>query len=115
MGQSSLHWNAFLKEVIKNQSVWTIRDEDGFPEPLNSEGKRAMPFWSTRKRVEKIIETVESYSHFTIYQISLEEFKQRWLAGMKRDSILVGVNWSGTSALGFDIEPDIVLGRLEIE
>ncbi|MDF2679105.1 MAG: hypothetical protein K0R47_295 [Brevibacillus sp.] len=41
MSQSSLNLNSFLSEAIENQRVWTIRDEEGFPAPLNPEGNRA--------------------------------------------------------------------------
>jgi hypothetical protein len=34
---------------------------------------------------------------------------------MKKDGLLVGVNWSGARATGYDIEPSEVRRRVEYE
>ena len=67
-----------------------------------------MPFWSTRSRVEKVISSVPAYVHFRPRELTLEEFRTRWLDGLKRDGLLVGINWSGASATGYDVEPQDV-------
>jgi hypothetical protein len=75
------------------------------PAPLNEQGRRVMPFWSTRSRAEKIISSVPAYAGFRPCQLSLDEFQSRWLDGLERDGLLVGINWSGVSATGYDVEP----------
>ncbi len=72
---------------------------------MNAEGKRSQPFWSSRSRVEQIIKTIPAYSEFEPYQISWEDFCAKWVPGLTKDSILVGVNWSGKRAVGYDMEP----------
>ena len=86
--------------------MWTVRDEGGFPAPMTSSGKRAQPFWSSRSRVERIIKTVPAYSGFEPHEISWEDFCGKWAPGLTNDNLLVGVNWSGKRAIGYDIEPE---------
>lgn len=114
MSISAAQQSAFYKEVLENATVFCIRDEKGFPAPhdsLNTE--RAMPFWSLQSRAEKIINTVPAYKDFTPVKISLQEFKEMWLPGLKKDNLMVGINWSGASARGYNVEPDQVLKNLE--
>lgn len=113
MSQSASQASVFYKEVSEIRKVWTIKDKVGFPAPLNSEGKRAQPFWSSLSRAEKIIKSVPTYSGFEPYEISWADFESRWVPGLERDSILVGVNWSGSSATGYDIEPNKVKEHIE--
>ena len=104
VSQSSLNLNSFLSEAIENQRVWTIRDENGFPAPQNSEGNRAMPFWTTLSRVQKIINSVDGYQNFEHFEITLQDFIQKWLPGLEKDDLLVGINWSGKRVTGYDLK-----------
>ena len=58
MSVSAAHASAFYDEARSDGSLWTIRDADGFPAPHNSSGERSMPFWSLRRRAEKVVATV---------------------------------------------------------
>lgn len=113
MSTASLHAAAFYREVSETGSVWTIRDNAGFPAPLNSDGKRAQPFWSSSSRAERVVNGVAAYSGFSVVEISWETFRDRWIPGLTRDGILVGVNWSGSRATGYDIEPHLVLRNVQ--
>ncbi len=104
---------AFYREVAKNQKVWTIRDQGGFPAPKNREGKRSQPFWSSLSRVQTIIKKVPAYSGFEPYEISWDDFCNKWVPGLSKDGLLIGVNWSGDKALGFDLEPKQVQTSIE--
>lgn len=109
---SALHAQAFYKQVADLGAVWTIRDEGGYPAPVNRDGFRAQPFWSSRSRAEKIIASVHAYKNFLPVEITLEAFLGRWLPGLEEDGILVGVNWSGGRATGYDIPPSQVAANL---
>lgn len=104
---------AFYRDVAKSRRVWTARDAEGFPCPETSTGKRSMPFWSSEGRVRRVIESVPAFSGFEPVEFPWEEFCDRWLAGLKEDGFLVGVNWSGPSATGYDVEPDSVRANVE--
>jgi len=111
----SVHSTAFYKEVAQNCCLWTIRDESGFPAPFNNDGKRAQPFWSSKSRVERIIANVEAYSGFEPVELKLQIFLERWIPGLTKDGILIGVNWSGNSATGFDISPSQVAENILVQ
>ena len=115
MTQSSLQADAFYKEVSKNKRVWGIKDESGIPAPIGDGGKRAMPFWSSLPRVQYIIETAEAYAGFETFELSWEVFKDRWLTGLENDGLLVGVNWGGNYAVGYDVEPSTVKKAIELQ
>ena len=44
--------------------------------------------------------------------VPLEEWRTRWLPGLAKDQLLVGLNWSGGQATGLDLEPNAVEGNL---
>ena len=113
MSQAASQAWAFYREVAVTRVVWTVRDEGGFPVPLTSSGQRAQPFWSSLSRVERIIKTVPAYSGFEPYEVSWENFCLKWAPGLQRDGLLVGVNWSGKSAVGYDIEPENLVRNVE--
>ena len=103
---------AFFEEVVREQQVWTIRDNDGFPAPLGSDGLRSMPFWSLSSRAERIISNVQEYAGFEKVEIPLNEWQSKWLPGLERDGLRVGLNWSGNRATGYDVEPGAALASL---
>lgn len=103
----------FYEEIVEHGQVWTIRDSGGVAAPPNGDGRRSMPFWSLRSRAETVIANVPAYGAFEPMAIPLEEWPTRWIDGLERDGILVGLNWSGARATGFDFRPAEVRTRLE--
>jgi hypothetical protein len=75
-------------------------------------GRRSMPFWSSKARVQKVIKTVPAYKGFTPIGFTWDDFVAQWVPDLKRDGYLVGVNWSGAHALGYDLEPDDVVANV---
>jgi hypothetical protein len=67
-----------------------------------------MPFWSTERRAQRVIDSVAAYRGFEVVALPLEQWRSRWLRGLKSDDLLVGLNWSGTRATGYDVDPDDV-------
>jgi hypothetical protein len=102
---AALHSDAFYREVATHGFVWGIRDAGGFPAPLNTDGKRAMPFWSLESRALAVVNGVPAYKGFSPYPIEWAVFRERWVPGLTKDGLLVGINWSGSRASGFDVEP----------
>jgi hypothetical protein len=113
MGQSASQAHAFYRDVAKNRKVWTIRDEAGFPAPMTQTGERTQPFWSSLSRVQRIIGNVQAYSGFVPVEISWEEFRDEWLPELENDGMLVGVNWSGNRAVGYDLDASWVRDAIE--
>jgi hypothetical protein len=115
MSQAASQYAAFARDVAANNKVWTVKDDGGYPAPMTASGKRAQPFWSSLARVERIIATVPAYAGFYPVEISWEDFNDKWIPGLERDGLLVGVNWSGPRAKGYDVEPKDVRARIEYE
>lgn len=112
MSISGAHADAFFQEVLREGQVWAIRDSGGIPAPRGTDGVRAMPFWSLASRAEKIIGAVDAYAGFETVGIPLNEWRSRWLPGLERDGLLLGLNWSGARATGYDVEPASVMASL---
>ncbi len=115
MSNASVQPHAFYRQVAKEKRVWTVRDDGGYPAPKTRTGVRAQPFWSSLSRVKKIISTVPAYAGFRPEEFTWDEFRDRWLAGIRRDKQLVGVNWSGPYASGYDLDADFVQRAIEIQ
>lgn len=103
---------AFYSEVLETGTVWTVRDAEGFPAPMTADGCRSMPFWSLRSRAERVRANVPAYRTFEVVQISAEKWRRDWLPGLADDEIRVGLNWSGSHATGYDVEPSSVEAAL---
>jgi NADPH-dependent 2,4-dienoyl-CoA reductase/sulfur reductase-like enzyme len=54
----------FFRDVVRTGAVWTVRDAGGIPALVTESGRRAMPFWSSATRVQRIIATLPAYGGF---------------------------------------------------
>ncbi len=113
MSVSAAQADSFFAEVLESNAVWAIRDEGGFPAPRGPGGERAMPFWSKQSRAQKVVEHVAAYEGFEVVELDLNTWRDRWLPGLEKDGLLVGLNWSGDRATGYDLPPADVLRTLE--
>jgi hypothetical protein len=104
---------AFYREVAKHGSVWTIRDAMGFPQPKGFDGIRSQPFWSLRSRAERVVASVPAYAGFEVVELPWHVFEAQWVPGLTRDGVLVGVNWSGPNAKGYDVSSEDVVRNVE--
>lgn len=115
MSASAAQSAAFFAEAVAGGEVFGIKDKGGFPAPKNGSGDRAMPFWSKQSRAEKVCASVPAYDGFEVVALSLTEWRDRWLPGLAKDGLRVGVNWSGPRATGYDFTADQVQARLDAE
>jgi hypothetical protein len=104
--------SAFYEEVAKNGRLWSIKDPNGFPAPETPQG-RVMPFWSSLARVESVIESVPAYAGFVPVELTWDAVRSRWLPGLERDGLRVGVNWTGPRGTGYDVLPSELKANLE--
>ena len=109
MSLSGAHKAAFRREATQDGHVFAIRDGAGYPAPADTDGRRALPFWSKATRAERILAQVSAYREFTIVPIPVQDFLGGWLSSLERDGLLVGVNWAGSRASGFDLTPSQVI------
>ncbi|MEV0284504.1 MULTISPECIES: DUF2750 domain-containing protein [unclassified Kribbella] len=113
MSQSAAQAAAFFTEVNRTGRLWTVRDAGGYPAPSNSQGRRAQPFWSSEARVRRIIKRVPAYSGFDPEELDLASWRERWLPGLGQDGLLVGLNWTGARAVGYEFTAAEVIARLD--
>ena len=99
---------AFYREVARKRVLRTICGVVGIAKAMNGRGERAVPFWSFRSRVERIIKTVPGYAGLEPDEVSWEESCSEWLPDLTKEGINVGVNLSGKRAAGSDIEAERV-------
>jgi len=112
MSTSAAHVAAFFRELGADGSVWTIEDDGGIPAPVGPDGHRAMPFWSRETRALRVIAGASAYAGFRTHEISRADFESRWLPGLAEDGLLVGVNWAGEGATGYEFTVNDFLARL---
>jgi hypothetical protein len=105
MSLSGAHKAAFRREVLAEGRVFAIRDGDGYPAPADPEGRRAVPFWSKPTRAQRVADQAAAFLGFEIVVIELDDWLAGWMPCLERDDMLVGVNWSGARATGFDLSP----------
>ncbi|QLG89399.1 DUF2750 domain-containing protein [Chitinibacter bivalviorum] len=105
----------FYREIAQTKTIWSIKDEVGFPAPIGGKGKRAMPFWSSKVRAEEEIANVPSFKGFEPVAIAWDVFTQQMLPGMERDGLLAGVNWSSIAAVSLDVTPTELQQQVEIQ
>jgi len=86
-----------LREALREGLVRGIKDAGGFPAPLAADGIRAMPFWSLKSRVDRIIETVPDYAGFEPVEIPLAVWRTLWLPDLSDKGARIGLNWAGSA------------------
>ena len=110
MSLSGAHKAAFRREAAQEGRVFSIRDRGGCPAPKDADGIRAVPFWSKASRAKRVVSQVPAYRGFDVVEIDMDDWLGRWLPGMGRDGVLVGINWAGPNATGYDLAPTQVAG-----
>lgn len=86
VSSSAAQAHAFYADVLDRGEVWAIRDGNGYPAP-EADGGRVMPFWSSRARAQRIIDTVEAYRGFQPVALTLQEWRSRWIPGLLADFV----------------------------
>ncbi|GAA2630357.1 DUF2750 domain-containing protein [Paractinoplanes durhamensis] len=110
MSLSGAHRAAFRREVSAEGRVFAIRDPSGFPAPADPDGAhRAVPFWSKPTRAQLVVKHVTAYQGFEVVPISVDDWLSNWMVSLEHDGLLVGVNWAGARATGYDLTPGQVL------
>ena len=105
MSLSGAHRAAFRREATREGRVFSIRDAGGMPAPAVDDGRRAVPFWSKPTRAGRVVDQVGAYRGFEVVAVDVDEWVKGWLGRLESAGMLVGVNWSGARATGFDLAP----------
>ncbi|MEK7466024.1 MAG: GNAT family N-acetyltransferase [Planctomycetota bacterium] len=103
----------FAKEVSQSERVFMVRDARGVPAPVAPGGRRTVPIWSSRPRVERIITKDAEFAGFKVDELPWSEFRDIWLPRCEANNWMVGINWAGDTAIGMDVEPRDVRSAVE--
>jgi hypothetical protein len=109
MSLSAAHRAAFRREVPQEGRVFSIRDVGGLPAPKDADGRRALPFWSKLSRAKRVVDRVAAYQGFDVVEIDVDDWLESWIPELVPDGYLVGINWAGVRATGYDLAPAEVL------
>ncbi|GGL02189.1 DUF2750 domain-containing protein [Mangrovihabitans endophyticus] len=105
MSLSGPHRAAFRREATQDWRVFSIRDQLGHPTPKAPDGTRALPFWSRASRAHRVVDQVGPYRNFEVVEVDMDDWLDAWLPDMDVRGLLVGVNWAGARATGYDMSP----------
>ena len=110
MSIAAAQYSKFKQQVIAGQQVWTFTEEgDDLVIPVK-EGE-AIPFWSSKSRLMKICSYHAKYSRYERASLPFAEFL-KMLERLSAEKISIGVNWSGKSMVGYDVQAEELLTQL---
>src|SRR5688500_12415779 len=101
MGFSSLQYDTFREQVVREGKAYTFTDEEDLLIYRTATGE-TVPFWSSRSRVETVQKRFPKYRQWQIAEIEFRDF-WRHLDQLEREGIQVGVNWSGKQLEGYSV------------
>ncbi|USN98482.1 MAG: DUF2750 domain-containing protein [Phycisphaeraceae bacterium] len=111
---SSVHADAFYREVIASGELFTVEhEEDGPIEWHLAGGIHARPFWSARSRAVRMLQGPLRRRGLVIVPVIWHEFCSRIVPEMRSAGQLVGLNWHGARARGYNLDPDAVVQAVE--
>jgi len=107
------HVAAFCKEVATNREVWTIQFPDGsYIKWENATGLEIFPVWSTKSRVQKIINYEEEFEGATPVKFSFDEFLSDWMPILLKNATGLGPNWAGENLMGWEMGAQEIIDRI---
>ena len=90
----------FIREVIQNQEVWSLKNDRGYVSSLSNhfEDEEERPlllqiFWSSSKEARVCSRNIWPEEKFSLESIPLEEFIEFWCSGMYQDNVIIGTNF----------------------
>ena len=110
---ASTQAQTFFREVAETGDVWSLGDGKSMFIVLSDSGARVFPLWSSRRRALRIVETAPRFASCKVLQSSWSNFQENWAAILERDGVLVGVNWTGVNASGFEMPVKLLVSQIE--
>ncbi len=78
----------FVRKVSDFEEVWGLFD-DGWTTSETDDGAKVISFWPEQAFADKC--AVEQWSSYLPKVISLSDFIEKWLPGMEKDGVLMGI------------------------
>lgn len=103
MTSNETRWEQFVEEVANEGKIWTIEKSGDYVTSTNRFGTKCFPWWSSRARVLKQIETVPAYSGFQQIGFEWHVFLEEWVPHLRSAKCLLGINYAKPENVGFDL------------
>lgn len=108
------HVAAFCEDVAKNKEIWTIQFPDqSYIKWENANGSEVFPVWSSQSRVQKIIAFEEEFGGAVAVKFDFSEFLSDWMPTLLKNSTKLGPNWAGENLMGWEIDVEEVIKRIQ--
>src|SRR5689334_15702936 len=105
MSLAAAHAQKFYEQVVREGKVYTFEETDEFLVfPVGE--IEIVPFWSSRNRLLIIQKNHPKYRNYQIAELSFNEFYNQTLPLLEKETIRVGINWSGHRLQGYDSSVD---------
>lgn len=108
---SEERYDYFIRKVADFEIVWGLND-GGWAILSDNEGNEVFPFWPEKELAEICVQ--DSWSSYKPKSIELNHFIEKWLTGMEKDGILVGVFYT-PEGKGVVVQPAKLKADLEEE
>ena len=93
----------FIRKVAEFDEVWGLYGDTGWA-ALGSGEKVIVPFWPEEEFANLC--ATDQWQGYLAKAISLDDFRNKWLPGLKRDGRLVNIFYVPQTKLGSIIDPD---------
>ena len=111
MSIAALQYDKFKEQAVREGHVFTFTAKGEYP-VFKIAGSEAIPFWSSRSRLEKIQRGYPKYKRYEIKEMSLSAFLE-WIPELDKGEVRIGANWSGKTLKGYDVECKDLLRGLQ--
>jgi hypothetical protein len=101
MSTSAAQYDKFREQAVVEERAFTFTDPGQLLVYPVARGE-AVPFWSSRSRLETIQKRLPKYRQWQITELPLAELWRR-LDKLERERVQVGVNWSGEHLTGYNV------------
>ncbi len=115
MSQSASQAAAFYRDVAEHGKVWVLGDGEGnVAITKTSDGDEVTPVWSSESRLRKTLPRLdEGFQQDEPTEMSWDDFCDLYVEEFDADGVLLGINWSGENATGYDIPAKEVVANVE--
>ncbi|MGD6795369.1 DUF2750 domain-containing protein [Metabacillus indicus] len=107
---SNVRYEYFIKKVTDFEEVWGLFS-DAWATSKDEDGNLFIPFFPKKEFAE--ISAEKEWALYKARSISLDDFIEKWLAGMKKDGIIPSIFPLGNDMAAVSI--DVLLKDLEME
>lgn len=105
-------YSYFIRKVTEAEEVWGLY-RDGWATLSGNEQKTVIPFWPEEELA--LLCCLDQWQAYTPRLITLNDFMDKWLSGMKRENKLANIFYVNGKHTSIVIDPDILLEDLNGE